>query len=162
MDRILSLKSTFISFLLLLLITAAFQACSKEPDVLEEEVYGNVLIELTIVNHMDEAQLGDRTPEQMRDSIFQKYSVTREEFRSAHDYYQRDMQNQMLRVEEFSNRLRAERDSIQEAEKQFRLKLETERVRDSLNQSADSVVDVQNSELPESDEDTGSSQPASL
>lgn len=161
MIRTLSQKSAFTRILLLLLVTAVFQACSSEPDVLEEGVYGDVLIELTIVNHMDESQLGDRTPEQMRDSIFQKYSVTREEFRSAHDYYQRDMQNQMQRVEEYSKRLRAERDSIQEAEKQFRLQLETERVRDSLNQSAgyDSTDDVRNNNVPESGEDAGGSQP---
>ncbi|PWN06421.1 DUF4296 domain-containing protein [Rhodohalobacter mucosus] len=142
MTRILSIIRGSIIIFLLLLVAAAIQGCSTEPDVLEEEVYGDVLIELTIVNHMDESQLGDRTPAELRDSIFQKYGVTREEFRSAHDYYQRNMQNQMLRIEEYSDRLRAERDSIQEAEKQFRLNLETERIRDSLNtEAADTLVD---------------------
>ena len=122
-------------------LSALPAGCSEKPDdVMDEELYGNVLIELTIINHMDESQLGERTPEQLRDRVFEKYSVTREQFRISHEYYQLDMQKQMQRVEEYSERLRAERDSIQQAERQFRLDLETARVRDSLGRAADTTA----------------------
>lgn len=131
---------TLVLLLFSILSLAFLQACSDEPEMLlDEETYGNVLVELTIVNQLDEAQLGDRTQEEMRDEVFQKFSVSREEFRISHDYYQRDMQGQMQRVEILSERLRAERDSIQEAERRFRLDRETQRVRDSLSQASDSL-----------------------
>jgi hypothetical protein len=134
-------KHTLVIILFSFLSLAFIQACSDEPEMLlDEETYGNVLVELTIVNQLDEAQLGNRTREELRDEVFLKYSVTREEFRISHDYYQRDMQGQMRRVEVLSERLRAERDSIQEAERSFRLDRETLRVRDSLSQANDDSI----------------------
>lgn len=109
-----------------------FPACEKEQELLDEDVYGKVLIELTIVNQMDEAHLGDSSREELRDQIFNKYNVTRELFRVSHDVYQRDMENQMRRVEEYSRILRAERDTVQQLEREYRLEVGTRRVQDSL------------------------------
>jgi hypothetical protein len=120
---------------LLLLIGSVFlllPACEKEQELLDEDVYGKVLIELTIVNQMDEAHLGDSSREELRDQIYNKYNVTRELFRVSHDVYQRDMENQMRRVEEYSRILRAERDTVQQLEREYRLEVGTRSVQDSL------------------------------
>lgn len=121
--------------LLLLLIgfpALLLLACEEPPEIMDEEVYGNVLIELTIVNQMDEAHLGDSTREELRDDIYEKYNVSRELFRLSHDVYQRDMENQMRRVEDYSRRLRAERDTVQQLEREHRLDEGSQIVRDSL------------------------------
>ena len=130
-----------LTIILALLSLTLFQACSDEPDqLLDEETYSNVLAELTIVNQIEETYLGDRTKEQLRKEVFEKYQVTREQFRISHDYYQRDMESQIQRVEEIRQRLRADRDSIQEAEREFRLELETQRVRDSLSRANEDSI----------------------
>lgn len=105
-----------------LLSATGWISCEGQPELLDEETYGNILIELTIVNQMDEVHMGDRSREEFIDEIYQKYDVSSEIFRMSHEHYQRDVEQQMKRVEELGKRLRSERETIQQAEKEFRQK----------------------------------------
>lgn len=110
--------------LLLYLLFGLFSlsGCEKDPDVIDAELYQTLIAELTILNQMDEELLDGTTKEEKREQIFEHYGVTEEMFARSHDYYQSDLDAQMNRVQNIQNQLRAERDSVQAAERRYREK----------------------------------------
>jgi hypothetical protein len=95
-------------------------ACDQDPEVLEEEVYEQLLIEFTILNQMDESYLGGRSIDDLREKVYSNYNITQEKFHKSHEYYQQNIPEQLERIEKIGLRLRQERDSVQTAERQFR------------------------------------------
>jgi hypothetical protein len=106
---------TLILFPLVLLI-----GCSEQPDVIDEELYQKLLLELTIINQMDEGYLGELTREEFHEKILTHYEITAEQFRNSHEYYQRNIPQQLERMENLSIELRKERDNVQNAEQEYR------------------------------------------
>lgn len=101
----------------LLLLTPA---CNKGPEVLEEELYEQLLLEFSILNQMDESYLGNRSHDELLDKIYANYNISEEFFHISHEYYQQNIPEQLERIEKIGLRLRQERDSVQTAERQFR------------------------------------------
>jgi hypothetical protein len=101
----------------------ALPMCSEEPEPISEETYKILLTELALLNQMNEMLLGEVPKEEKREMIFEHYNVTEEEFNRSHDIYQRDIERQMKRIEEVQTILRAERDSLQQAERRYRVSL---------------------------------------
>lgn len=108
----------------LLLIAPLFTGCTDDSEVMEEELYMKVVAELAVLNQMDEGLLGDLTREEKREKIYSHFGITEEEFRHSHDYYQSDVPVQLTRMEAVASMLRAERDSIQNAERDFRNRIQ--------------------------------------
>jgi hypothetical protein len=108
-----------------LLILSAFfllmlPACESSPDILEEELYEKLLLEFSLLNQMDEAFLQENPREELQEKIYDQYGVSEENFRRSHEYYQRNIENQIMRIEELGLLLRQERDSIQQVEREYR------------------------------------------
>jgi hypothetical protein len=126
------------------LFLLAFNACEKEPELVDEELYKSILMELAILNQMDQELLGDRDKSELRQEIFAKYGVEQENFGRSHEIYQSNIDAQMERVNEIKDRLKAERDSIQEAERRYNdeTKLGPDEIRERIrNRSRNSEAD---------------------
>lgn len=110
---------------LLLLSASLFlmlPACDNTPDILEQELYEMLLLEFSLLNQMDEAFLQEKPREELQVKIYEHYGVSEEEFRRAHEYYQRDIETQIERIEELNLILRQERDSVQQVEREHRMR----------------------------------------
>jgi hypothetical protein len=126
------------------LFLLAFNACEKEPELVDEELYKSILMELAILNQMDQELLGDRDKSELRQEIFAKYGVEQENFGRSHEIYQSNIDAQMERVNEIQDRLKAERDSIQAAERRYNdeTKLGPDEIRERIrNRSRNSEAD---------------------
>ena len=127
------MKNYFISALIPLFLLS-FNACEKEPELVDEELYKSILMELAILNQMDQELLGERDKSEMRQEIFANYGVEQENFGRSHEVYQSNIDAQMERVNEIQDRLKAERDSIQAAERRHNdeIKLGPDEIREHI------------------------------
>lgn len=105
---------------ILLLSLFLFVSCSSEKASVEEEVYVKLLAELAILNAMSDTYMGYVDYEIRRDEILSEYNISDEQFRKSHDIYQQQIPEQLDRLQQVSIMLRQERDSIQQAERDFR------------------------------------------
>ncbi|TVQ00819.1 MAG: DUF4296 domain-containing protein [Balneolaceae bacterium] len=105
-------------FILILFMAAA---CDEPvpPDLLPEETYKRMFVEFTIINQYDELLLQGRSREELRDKVYEHYGVTPEEFRNSHRYYESNIERQLKRIDEINLMMRAERDTLIEAEKRY-------------------------------------------
>jgi len=126
-------KNYFICALIALLILS-FNACEKEPELIDEELYKSILMEFAILNQMDQELLGERDKSELRQEIFASYGVEQENFGRSHEIYQSNIDAQMERVNEIQDRLKAERDSIQAAERRHNdeIKLDPDEIREHI------------------------------
>ena len=127
------MKNYFICALIALLILS-FNACEKEPELIDEELYKSILMEFAILNQMDQELLGERDKSELRQEIFASYGVEQENFGRSHEIYQSNIDAQMERVNEIQDRLKAERDSIQAAERRHNdeIKLDPDEIREHI------------------------------
>jgi hypothetical protein len=105
-------------FILILFMAAA---CDEPvpPDLIPEETYKQMFVEFTIINQYDELLLQGRSREELRDKVYEHYGVTPEEFRNSHRYYESNIERQLKRIDEINLMMRAERDTLIEAEKRY-------------------------------------------
>lgn len=113
------MKFTYAALILSILIFTVI-SCEKEPEVINEDLYIDLVTELSVLNQMNEELLGEMTKAEKREEIFAHYNVSESEFNDAHEYYQSDIDAQMSRVKIIQDRLRTERDSVQAAERRHR------------------------------------------
>lgn len=104
-----------------LLLVATLVACDDPvpPDLISEETYKRMFIEFTIINQYDELLLQGRSREELRNMVYEHYNVTPDEFRNSHRYYESNIERQLKRIDEINLMMRAERDTLIEAEKQY-------------------------------------------
>src|SRR5690625_5404522 len=88
-------------FFLTLIAVFTFAACSTStPDqLLDEETYINLFIELAVLDQYDPLLLEQKQKEQLQEQILESYGVTFKEFRDSHDYYEKSLQVQIRRTE---------------------------------------------------------------
>jgi len=124
----------YLVFTLISLFFLTFNACEKEPELVDEELYKTIMTELAILNQMDQELLGERDKSDLREEIFVSYGVEEEKFNRSHEIYQSDIEAQMERVKDIQDRLRTERDSIQAAERRHKdeTKLGPEEIREQI------------------------------
>lgn len=110
-----------------ILITAVFAACDEPvpPDLISEDTYKKMFVEFVIINQFDELLLEGRSREELRNMIYEHYGVTPEEFRSSHRYYESNIERQLKRIDEINLMMRAERDTLMEAEKNYHFNRQT-------------------------------------
>lgn len=133
---------------LLLLFLLFFWGCSDKEEILDEETYSQLMIELTIVNQMEDIFLREQSREELHEKIFNYYDVDREKFREAHEFYQQDTAAQIARMEKIGVRLREERDSVRTAESEYRAaqRESVESIRNRILNSDDKAEDSDSTE----------------
>jgi response regulator RpfG family c-di-GMP phosphodiesterase len=107
-----------------LIFTAAFfliscQEEEKPQEILSEERYEKVFIELTIVDQMNEELLREKTRRDYREEIFNEYGITEEKFNRSHRFYEQRVDEQIARMEEINLKLREVRDTLASLERSF-------------------------------------------
>ena len=123
--------------LLIVTILLSFISCQKEEkpeDILSEEKYEQVFIELTIVDQMNEDLLDEMTRQGLRNEVFQEYEITEEDFNRSHRYYEQQVDDQIRRMEEVNLKLREVRDTLAALERSYKEARESGRL-DSLLQA---------------------------
>lgn len=100
--------------------------------LIDDQVYQDMFLEFTIINHMDDKLLKNITTEELVKSVYDHYGVTAEQFRYSHDYFESDISAQLLRMDKILLRLRDEREMINEAVENF--ERENRESADSLRQ----------------------------
>lgn len=120
-----------------LLILLALTACEEtEPDFLiDEDTYILVFAELAIIDQYDPNLLKNRTKADVRELVYQKYNITKEDFRRSHDYYEENIEAQLERLEKVNLILREERDAVDDLERELKEKnrLTADSLRQRLN-----------------------------
>lgn len=126
------MKQQTLLFSLFLLFT--FSGCEEnEPNFLiEEDTYILMFAELAIIDQYDPNLLKNETKEDIRNLVYQKYGVSKQDFRQSHKYYEEDIDAQLDRLEKVNLILREERDAIDQLERE--LIIENKLTADSLRQ----------------------------
>lgn len=120
-----------------LLVLLSITGCEKnEPDFLiEEDTYILIFSELAIIDQYDSNLLNNRTKEDVRELVYQKYGITKEDFARSHEYYEEDIDAQLKRIEKVNLILREERDAVDDLERELKEKnrLSADSLRQRLN-----------------------------
>jgi response regulator RpfG family c-di-GMP phosphodiesterase len=109
-------------FLLIFAAALIFISCQedeKPQDILPEERYEKVFIELTIADQMNEELLKEKTRRDYREEIFNEYDITEEKFNRSHRYYEQRVDEQIARMEQINLKLREVRDTLATLERSF-------------------------------------------
>ncbi|MEX0772158.1 MAG: DUF4296 domain-containing protein [Balneolales bacterium] len=112
-----------------LLVT--FIACStndKPDDIVQEDIYINLLAELHILRAIEQSYPDSTLRDDGMDNILKEYNIGIETFEESHAYYLQDVDAQRERLNEANRRMKEELDRIEEVslEKQ-KLKREAQR-----------------------------------
>ena len=123
-----------LTFLFSFFTLLALYGCEEnEPDYLiEEDTYILMFAELAIIDQYDPNLLRNRTKEEIRDIVYQKYNVSKEDFRRSHKYYEENIDAQLNRLKKVNLILREERDEVDILER--KLKDKNRLTADSLRQ----------------------------
>jgi len=112
---------------------ALFGCKENKPEYLiEEDTYILMFAELAIIDQYDPNLLKYRTKEDIRDLVYQKYNVSKEDFRRSHEYYEENIDAQLNRLAKVNLILREERDEVDILER--KLKDKNRLTADSLRQ----------------------------
>jgi hypothetical protein len=126
-------KLLFVLTLLIVLLGCSSE--SNPPDeLIDEQTYEQIFMEFAIINQLDKRILEDRSPEELKQLVYEHYDVTEEEFRISHEYYEQNVEEQLERVRDMSDILREERDSLVVIERKYG-RITTPEQADSLRQA---------------------------
>lgn len=99
--------SAFFLFLLLSIITLGCEQNSPPPELIEEDAYIDLLVELQLLKSFKTSVPADSgVVDSLQRQIYSKYNVTQQQFRISHDYYQEQYIEQKKRVDVAIERLR--------------------------------------------------------
>lgn len=104
-------------FFIIFLLLFSLAGCSGDPqkpnNLIDEETYTDLLVELQLIRSYGEnADTDSTTIDSLTTEVFQKHEVTRESFRESHQYYQQFPQEQKIRTENAIERLKM--DNVEE------------------------------------------------
>ncbi len=97
--------------------------CDRDQpkDLIDEDIYVDILLELHILAAIREIDGEDETRYRAgQDAVLAHYQITREQFERSHDYYHRNMQEQQRRYN--TVRLRLDELSSELSERYFKLR----------------------------------------
>ena len=107
-------------FLLSLLFWSGCETENSPPeDLLPEETYIDMLVELQLIKSYQMATDEDSVRvdvDSLEQVVFQKYGATQRQFRTSHEFYQDQIEQQKERVTEAIDRLRMETTRLKEIE----------------------------------------------
>ncbi len=100
--------------ILLIFISSIMMASCNESEkppenLLPEDTYIQLLGELYLAHNLRDLDIENiQMTDSVRQELFSKYGVTREQFTESHHYYQRDLNGQIRRVDKLRNLIRDE------------------------------------------------------
>ncbi|PAU93594.1 hypothetical protein CK503_10590 [Aliifodinibius salipaludis] len=104
-------------FLLLLSTSSCSENPSKPDQLIKEDKYIDLMVELQLVRSYGETNsLDSLTVDSLTDEIFQKYETTDSVFVQSHNYYQQFPEKQLSRIEKAIERLKM--DQVSDTTKQ--------------------------------------------
>lgn len=111
-------------FFFLALILSLLSCQNSTPDnLIPEDEYLNIFTELIILNQINDEQLNGVSREDLEHQIFDKYGVTKEEFRISHTHYQKNPEKQLERIRHIEESIQEQRKELQEKYNDDRKKL---------------------------------------
>lgn len=101
-------------FFLVFLLLFSLAGCSNEPqkpdNLINEDKYTDLLVELQLIRSYGENTETDSTAlDSLTSVVLEKYEVSSEAFRNTHQYYQQFPQQQKIRVENAIERLKMDK-----------------------------------------------------
>lgn len=91
-----------------------FSCTDDRPEnLIPEDKYIDLFTELTVLNQLRDEQIEGISREYLRDQIFEQHGLSQETFRTSHNYYQRNAEEQIVRLEKVIKKLEDERQLIQ-------------------------------------------------
>jgi len=105
------------SFLFLFLLIFSAVSCNdpeRPEDLVDEDIYVEIFTELVIIQQLNDEQLGPVSREYLIEQVYDKYSVSEDQFNRSHYYFQRQPDRQIDRIEQVESRIKTERDQFQE------------------------------------------------
>jgi|GEM_PF-1954152 len=97
-----------------ILSVLTFSCTDDRPEnLMPEDKYIDLFTELTVLNQLRDEQLEGVSREYLRDQIFEQHGTSQETFRTSHNYYQRNAEEQIVRLEKVIKKLEDEREFVQ-------------------------------------------------
>lgn len=102
------MKAHVLSLLLLLLIMVGCEDTPQKPtQLIAEDKYVNLMVELQLVrSYGDNADIDSLTVDSLKQAVLQKYEVKLSDFYDSHRYYQKFPRDQKKRVDKAIERLK--------------------------------------------------------
>ncbi len=99
---------------ILFLGLAVIASCSEDPDkpedLISEDNYIDLIVELQLINTFSQSSLADSiSADSLIDATFEKYGINREQFAASHNYYQDFPEEQKTRIDSAIERLRMDK-----------------------------------------------------
>lgn len=93
------------------MVLTAIAGCSEDPerpdDLIPEDDYINLLVELQLINSFSQSSLADSiSVDSLVEVSFEKYGTNQEQFAASHTYYQQFPEEQKVRIDSAIQRLR--------------------------------------------------------
>lgn len=112
------LRSKFYLIILLFFSGSMFSCMGPErpeppKDLIPEDHYVDLLIDMQHIKTWRNVEPDSVNADSLKQLIYQRYDVTEAQFLSSHTYYQQQIEQQLIRIDEVIRRLEAERDYIQ-------------------------------------------------
>lgn len=100
----------FLSILLVFILASCSDDLQKPDDLIDEDTYTNLMVELQLIRSYGEnAETDSTTIDSLTTEVFQKYDVTAESFMESHEYYEHFPEQQKARTEEAIERLKMDK-----------------------------------------------------
>lgn len=98
-------------YIIILYIIISLGGCMQETqkpkDLIDEDKYINLLVELQLVRSYGEStQTDSLTVDSLTSEVFKRYEISAENFWTSHKYYQSFPQKQKVRIEKAIERLK--------------------------------------------------------
>ncbi len=91
----------------LLIMTSLAVGCTQDAprDLIDEEKYIDILVEMHLLAAIKEIDGDEKSFQAGQEAILTHYAIDREQFEQSHNYYHRNMHEQMYRFREVRDRL---------------------------------------------------------
>ncbi|MEQ8523535.1 DUF4296 domain-containing protein [Gracilimonas sp.] len=85
----------------------------KPDNLIDEQNYIDLLIEMQHISTYRDARIEDVNADSLKSLIYNKFNITEEQFLATHEYYQKQVDRQIKRVNEAIRQLENEEQYIQ-------------------------------------------------
>lgn len=88
-----------------LMLSVLLLSCDREKPLVDEETYVSLLTELELIFVIDKHVRDEYITQRMIDTLWTTYNVSQEAFQQSHAIYQRDLENQLIRLKTIETNL---------------------------------------------------------
>ncbi len=104
------MKYLYLLPIVLLLLLSGCGDSDRPGNLIEEDTYINLLVELQLVkSHIQSSKIKPGVADSLERVIYDKYDITRDQFLQSHHYYQKQSTEQKKRLDEAIERLKMDK-----------------------------------------------------